>query len=130
MNGTLLKSEKRTDTTTSDDVVTQVGQRGVLLVLDVTEAPEAADTLTLALEGKDPASGSYVELTKFAAGKKGEELKEGGVSAFEIYPGASDAEEVGNLDVQSVGLPARWRVKVTHSGEGEWTYSVGASPLS
>lgn len=129
MNGTLLKSAERTATTTSEDIVSPNGQRGVLITLDVTKAPNAADTLTLQLEAKDPASGKYVPLTAFAASKKGEELGSGATLAFTVYPGGAETAALANHEVMALGLPRKWRVKVTHSAAGKWTYSVGASPL-
>lgn len=129
MNGTLLSNEARTATTSSTDVNATAGQRGVLLALDITKAPNVAETLTLQLEAKDPASGKYVPLTAFKASKKGEELGAGTTLLFSIYPGALETEAVGSHEVMGLPLPRKFRVKVTHSGAGEWKYSVGASPL-
>lgn len=129
MNGTLLSSEAKTATRTSDNVNVGSGQRGVMLALDITKAPNAAETLTLQLEAKDPASGKYVPITAFAASKKGEELGAGTTLLFSVYPGALETAAVANHEVQGLGLPRNFRVKVTHSGAGSWTYSVGASPL-
>jgi hypothetical protein len=129
MNGTLLSNEARTATTSSADVNATAGQRGVLLALDVTKAPNTAETLTLQLEAKDPASGKYVPLTAFKASKKGEELGAGTTLLFSIYPGALETEAVGSHEVMGLPLPRKFRVKVTHSAGSEWKYSVGASPL-
>lgn len=135
MNGTLLESEKRSATAASVDVVSTAGQRGVLVTLDVTGAPDTEDTLTLSIEARDPASGKYVPLTGFAA-VKGNAVQEDGTLAFTLHPGASETAVVAGHEVQSLGLPRKWRVVVTHSepGEGEeaaeWTYSVGVSPIA
>lgn len=129
MNGTLLASEAKTATRTSEDVGTGSGQRGVLLTLDITKAPNAEDTLALQLEVKDPASGKYIPLTAFAVTKKGKELEAGATLCFTVYPGALETAAVGAHEVQGLPLPRKWRVKVTHSGVTSWTYSVGASPL-
>lgn len=129
MSGTLLVSEARTATAQSEDQNTPAGQRGTLITLDITKAPAAADTLTLQLEVKDPASGKYVPITAFAASKKGEELGAGATLCFTVYPGGAETAAVGNHEVQALPLPRKWRVKVTHSAGGSWTYSVGASPL-
>lgn len=129
MNGTLLESKKRTATTTSNDVNAVQGQRGVMIALDITKAPNAGDTLTLQLEAKDPSSGKYVPLTVFKVSKKGEELQAGLTSLFTVYPGALETEAVGAHEVMALPLPRKFRVKVTHSAAGEWTYSVGVSPL-
>jgi hypothetical protein len=130
MNGTLLESAERVATTSSDDVVAQAGQRGVQVTLDITKAPNAEETLTLQLEAKDPASGKYTPVTAFAASKKGKELEAGATLAFTVYPGGAETAAVGNHEVQALPLPRKFRVKVTHSGAGKWTYTVGASPLN
>lgn len=129
MNGTLLKSAERTATTTSVDVNSGAGNRGVMIALDITKAPNANETLTLQLEAKDPSSGKYVPITAFAASKKGEELGAGATSLLTVYPGGAETAAVGGHEVQALPLPRKWRVKVTHSGAGKWTYSVGVSPL-
>ena len=175
MNNTLLKSEERSATTSSLDQNTPAGQRGVLLVLDVTKVPggkaeaeaavaaaeaakakaveeekgvaeaeaalEAAEaalaaveateagTLTVSLEARDPASGKHVPLTAFAVTKKASELEAGTTLAYTIYPGAAETAALGSHEVMALALPGKWRVKVTHSAGGKWTYTVGASAL-
>ena len=129
MKNTLLSSEERVATAVSEDQNTPAGQRGVQIVLDITKAPAAADTLQLSLEARDPASGKYVPLTAFAVSKKGEELGAGGTLAFTLYPGAAETAALGGHEVMALPLPQKWRVKVTHSAAGKWTYSVGASSL-
>lgn len=129
MNSTLLKSEERTATTSTPDQTSSGAQRGVLLVLDVTKAPAVADTLTVSIEVRDPATGKFVPLTAFAASKKGEELGAGATLAFTLYPGGAETGAVGNHEVQALALPSSWRAKVTHSGAGKWTYTLGALAL-
>lgn len=152
MNNTLLKSEQRSATTGSEDQTSPAGLRGVTLTLDVTKAPPKArvekegetapekaelaaeklaeeGTLVLSLEMRDPASGKYLPLTAFAVTKKAKELEAGATLAFTIYPGALETAAIGSHEVQALALPGKWRVKVTHSAGGKWTYSVGASAL-
>lgn len=126
MNVTLLSSVARTATANSADQVAQSDQRGVTLILDITKAPENADTLTVSIQGRDPVTGKYVTLTAFTASKKGEELGEGATLAFTLYPAAAETAATGDHEVQALPLPSRWRAVVTHSGEGSWTYSLGA----
>lgn len=130
MRGTLLESAVRAATAIGEDQNTPAGQRGVLLTLDITKAPNANDTLALQIEARDPASGKHVPITGFAVTKKGSELQEGGTLAFTLYPGAAETAALGGHEVMALPLPKRWRVKVTHSAAGEWTYSVGASSLA
>lgn len=126
----LLPSAERTATMSTDDVTTHAEDVGAMLFLDITKAPAAADTLTLQLEVKDEVSGKYVPITAFAASKKGEELGAGTTLVFTIRPGAAETAAVAGHEVQALGVPGRFRVKVTHSGAGKWTYSLGYQPLS
>lgn len=130
MSATLLKSEDRTATAHSPDQVTSAGRRGAMLVLDITKAPNANETLTVAIEAKDPATGKYVTLTAFAASKKGEELQAGTTLAFTLYPAAAETAAVGNHEVMALPLPGRWRATVTHSAGGTWAYTLGCLPLN
>lgn len=130
MNGTLLSNEGRAATKVTDDVNAVAGQRGVMLALDITKAPNTAETLTLVLEAKDPSSGKYVPITVFKASKKGEELGAGTTLLFTVYPGALETEAVGSHEVMALPLPRKFRVKITHSAGSEWKYSLGASPLA
>ena len=130
MNSTLLKSAERTATTQSETAISSGRQRGVMLVLDITDAPAAADTLTVSIQAKDPATGKFVTLTAFTASKKGEELEAGATLAYTLYPAGAETAAVGNHEVQALPLPSRWRAVVTHSAGGSWTYSLGALALS
>ncbi len=130
MNSTLLKSQARNATTHSEDQTAPAGRRGLMLVLDITKAPNANDTLTVSIEAKDPATGKYITLTAFAASKKGSELGEGGTLAFTLYPGAAETTALGNHEVMALPMPSRYRATVTHSAGGEWTYTLGALSLN
>lgn len=126
----LLASAARTADANTDDQVAPASVRGVLLVLDVTAAPaESEDTLTVEIQAKDPASGKYLTLTKFTASKKGSELESGTTLGFTLYPGGVETAATDNHEVQGLPLPQRWRAVVNHSGEDEWTYSLGALAL-
>lgn len=126
----LLASAERTATTTSEDVRSYHEDSGAFLVLDVTKAPAAADTLKVVIEAKDEVSGKYVPITAFAATKKGEELEAGVTLAFTIATGAAETAAIANHEVQALPLPRHWRAKVEHSGEGKWTYSLGYQALA
>lgn len=129
MNTTLLKPEARTETTEGQDQVSPAHQRGVMLVLDITDAPAAAETLTLSIEARDPASGNFVPVAEFSSlDAEDEEIASGVTKAFVMYPGAEDSG-VG-IEEQSLPLPSRWRAVVTHSGAGAWSYSLGCLGLS
>ncbi len=129
MNTTLLTSEAREATATSDQQRAAQGEAGVLLTLDVTAAPNTAETLTVSIQAKDPASGKWVTITAFAATKKGEEIQAGATLAYTLYPAAVETTATADHEVQALPLPRVWRAIVTHSAGGSWTYSLGASPL-
>lgn len=125
----LLPSKARTATTHSEDVRSTVGDSGVLLILNITEAPESEDTLELRIQAKDVTSGSYVTLAG-STSEAGSALGEGATLAYMLYPGASEAIDFVNLEVIAIPVPRHWRALVDHSGEGSWTYSLGYQPLS
>lgn len=129
MNKTLLVSEEREATTATEDQVSSSIQKGVLLTLDVTSAPNANDTLQIEIEAKDPASGKYVPLTAYAVSKKGSEIQAGATLAFTLYPGAAETAALGGHEVMALALPSSWRAKVVHSAGGKWTYTLGAQAL-
>lgn len=126
----LFDLEARTATTVSEDVRTTVSDRGALLLLSIEKAPAANETLTLQVEAKDEVSSKYLPITAFGASKKGEELGAGTILGFTVYPGALETAAVAAYEVQGLPIPRHWRVKVTHSAAGSWTYSVGYQPLS
>jgi len=115
---TLLESATRNSTTTSP-TQTNYNARGVIVAIKVTAVP-GTDTITVYIDGHDPASNDwYVLLT-------GSALDTTGMRAYVVCPGAGSA--VGDIDaVSSHPLPRKWRVRVVHSAATDFTYSVGAS---
>ncbi len=90
MNNTLLKSEGRSATTSSEDQNTPAGQRGVLIILDVTDVPAgkaAAEAAKLAAE------------EAVAAAEEGapKEAAEAELVEAEEALAAAEAEEAGTL---------------------------------
>lgn len=149
----LLPSRERTETAHTEDVRSAVEDSGVLLFLNITEAPPEAraakeeetekekaelkaeedaeeGTLKVSIEAKDEASGEYLPITAFAATKKAKELAEGATLAFMVSAGAAETAAVANLEGQALPLPKHWRATVTHSAVGKWTYSLGHQFLS
>ncbi|GEM_PF-4289009 len=131
LEATLLAANARTAEPSIADQVNYNG-RGVLLYLSVTANPNNGDTLQIALQWKDPASGNYVNLAAPAASALGGVA---GRLALLYYPGAgvaAGAVPTGcGLDAQYPGvLPRTWRPRVIHSGSGAWTYALGATILN
>jgi hypothetical protein len=127
---TIYASAARTATPTAVPQTNHHG-RGVLLVLDVTATPNNAETLTVAVQAKDPVSGKAVTLTAFAA------LTASSLGAtpttetyaYTVYPGAAETAAVSKHEVQALALPINWQATVTHSSTGSWTYSLAAYPI-
>lgn len=112
---TLMASAARTATTSSPNQV-NYNARGVIVVMNITAVP-GVDTVTLAIQGIDPASGNVYVISSDAA------IGETGLRQVLVYPGAG--AEVSMEKISPVPLPRTWRVAVTHSGSGSFTYSIG-----
>ncbi len=118
VEATLLASAARTGTTSSADE-TNFNAKGVLVFFDITAVP-GLDTVTLSIEAKDPVSGKYFTLLDGGA------QSAVGQFLYAVYPGVADTE--AKFDAfEEMPLPRTWRITVTHSGTGSFTYSVGAS---
>lgn len=111
--GTILTSAARTATTNGQDMSNDI-YAGVTVILDITVAP-GVDTVTLTVQGKDPASGKYYTLLAGAAESAT------GTKTYTVYPGIAVTSNVSASTV----LPRIWRVIVTHSAGTSFTYSVG-----
>jgi hypothetical protein len=93
--------------------------RGILIFVDVTAVP-GVDTITVTLQGKDPASGKYYTILASAA------IVATGTVVLRVYPGLTAAANLVASDL----LPRTWRIIVTHSAGTNFTYSVGASLIT
>lgn len=118
-NATVLASASRSATVNSADQ-TNLHCRGVLLCFNVTVVP-GVDTVQLGIQGKDPLSGEYIEIVQSTA------LATTGARFIYLAPGAA---ALGSFNNYFNGqIPHTWRARVTHSGAGAFTYSVGAMLL-
>lgn len=111
----LLPAAVRNASTNSADQV-NFNARGLHVVFDITAVP-GVDTVTITIEGKDALSGKYYPILIGAA------TPAVGTKVLRVYPALT---VVANLTENDI-LPRDWRVTVTHSGAGAFTYSVGAS---
>lgn len=121
--GTLLASAARTATTYSSDQ-TSHNHRGVLMILNVTANPGAAETLTVSLEAKDSISSGYRSITAFATVSATNARY-----AFVVYPGAVETTDNTSTQTQGLPVPRTWRAGVTHSAAGSWTYSLSVAGI-
>ena len=111
--GTLLASAARTATTSSADQTNYNGQ-AVAVTFNITAVP-GVETLTLTIEAKDPVSGTYTTLLTGVA-QSGT-----GTTRLRVGTNITASANVAAADV----LGRTWRVTVTHSAAGSFTYSVG-----
>lgn len=111
----ILAAGVRAATINSPDM--NLGHEGhAVFTCDITSVP-GVDTVTFTVQGKDPVSGKYVDLLASAA------KSTTGTFQLEVGPGIAVA---ANASANRL-LPAVFRVAVTHSGAGNFNYSVGAS---
>lgn len=106
-----------TTTQTSSDFTNYNGL-GVKVVLDVTSA--GTGSVTLAIQGKDIASGKYYTILTGAA------VTTNSTNVYTVHPGITATSNVSAADV----LPRTWHIVVTANNTNSCTYTVGASTLS
>lgn len=115
VNTSLLASTARTASNNSADFINKHNV-GAHFIIDVTVVP-SVETVTFTVQGKDSVSGKYYDLIVSAA------LVATGTVILKVYPGIT---VVANLSVSDI-LPDTYRVKVTHSASGSFTYSIASN---
>jgi len=113
----LAASAVHTATYSTDDQYKGNAGKGVVVFAKVTVVP-GGDTVTFTIEGKDY-DGTYYTILASTAGAGS------GTRTYRVYPGATASANLIASDV----LPDVWRVTVTHSGVGSFTYSIIANTL-
>lgn len=111
-NQTPLALAARTATNSTVDQV-NMGWRGAVVLVNVTVAP-GGDTITVSIQGKDPASANYYTILTGAAETTT------GLKVYKVYPGVTAAANAAASDI----IPQTWRVTITHSAGTSFTYSV------
>ena len=114
-NSVILASAARTAAVNSDDQ-TNLGARGLHLVIDVTLDPAAA-SITPTIQGKDEVSGEYYTLLAGVA------IAAVGTTILKIYPGLTAAANLVASDI----LPRTWRLSMAAADGDSITYSIGAT---
>lgn len=113
---TLLASAARLATTsTADQIKTTI--KGIHLFIVVTAAP-GVETLTVTVQGKD-ANGNYYTILESASSAAVSTRR------LTVYPAFAASANVSISDT----LPDIWRVTVTHSAKGSFTYSLVVNTL-
>jgi hypothetical protein len=91
---------------------------GLIAYLNVSAVP-GVDTVQLVLEEQDPASGSWSQVTATTA------TAVTGMVIMKIKQAITAvAATTTGVRIQDT-LPALWRLRVVHSGVGNFTYSLG-----
>lgn len=115
----ILTSASR-NTTTASSIFTLYNGGGLIVIINVTANPGGAQTLTLNVRGYG--STALLNVSGIAAQTWGGST---GASVLVVYPGATATWNGGTGNVStSTKTPRRIDVQVTHSGAGNWTYSV------
>lgn len=110
----LLPSASRTTTQTSADLINNNG-RHLVVTLDVTTP--GTGSITLSINGKDPASGKYINILTGAAVT---------TAVTNKYKVSMSLATVANSVAQDI-LPRTFQIVVTHNNANAITYSVGYS---
>lgn len=118
LDAVLLASAARTATPAAADL-TNFGARGIRVVLDITVDTGGLGSVTVAINGKDPASGKYYNLLTSAS------KSAVATTVLVVYPTITAS---ANLIAQDV-LPQTFQITVTHGDANPLTYSVGYSLL-
>lgn len=115
-SGTLLASAARTATTSSADQV-NYNNRSLYVFFSITAVP-GIESVTLTVAVKDPIAGTYETILSGAAETAT------GTKCYLVSPGIGVA--AGGVDVVSgYPVPRDYRITVTHSASGSFSYSVG-----
>ncbi len=115
---TPLASAVRSATTNGPDQ-TNFNAKGIAVFFDIAVVP-GTDTVQLVVQGKDPATGAYVDFfvdaAQVAVAKR----------TVIIYPNAGAAAD-GVDATRAYPIPRTFRIRIVHVGVGSFTYSVGMS---
>lgn len=119
-----LVAAARTATTDSGAQNNNNG-RGIMGFLNVTAVP-GGDTINARFQFQDPATGNFVDAPRGAA--------DGAFTSQSVTSAATGTFifQVGNLDANGFSniVPRTFRIRVTHSGAGSFTYSAGVSIMA
>lgn len=112
-SGTALASAARTATVSSADITNYNGH-GLLVFFDCT-ASAVTPSITLKIQGKDPASGKYYTILESAA------ITGTATNVYRVDPLLTAAANTIAKDL----VPDTFRITMTHSDADSITYSVG-----
>lgn len=113
----LLASAARIATTIGDDYVKPISYPGAKFVINVTVVT-GGTTVTPKIQGKDK-NGTYYDILVGTA------ISSTGTTVMTVYPGIVPLTNQTASDI----LPLIYRVYMTHSSTGSYTYSVTQSTV-
>ncbi len=115
LSSVVLASAVRAATNDSGKLINRFN-RAVDVIIDMTAVP-GVQTVTFTIEGYDRASDKWYTILASTA------IVATGTTVLRVGPALTAAAN----SVANAFLPVGWRVKATHSGAGNFTYSVGAN---
>lgn len=120
---TIFPSIVRNASVNSGPIEHEGSQRGVWIVINVTVQPGAESLSKIDLEVQDLESGVWSLWARYAP------INAVGMHNWIIHPEAVETNLMANVIAQRLPLPRRWRLDITHSAAGNWTYDVTAQAL-
>jgi len=123
----LLPSAVRSATTASPDFTNYNGM-AVIGILNISAVPGGGIGLKLALDAKDPISGDYIQI---GSGVINASTVSIAIGMAGILPSGSiwDGANPATAFFLSTLLPITMRMRVIHSGAGDFTYSLAAQVI-
>jgi hypothetical protein len=106
--------------TTSQNTADQVNvdHAGVKVYINVSNA--GTGSITVAIQGKDPGSGTYFTILASAA------IVANGLTVLTVYPGITAVTNVSASDC----LSRQWRISVTANNANPVNYTIGATLIA
>lgn len=118
MSNQIYASAARTASFTGETNSKNPGNTGMLVLMNVTAAP-GVDTITLNIQGRDPASGAFYTIVSSAAV----------VATGMVKLMVGRVSVVANVAANEL-IPDQYRVTVTHSAAGSFTYSISVTEVA
>ena len=96
--------------------------RGVYIILDVNSVP-GQENIELFVDILNPSTAQYTCIAQMGT------VSDTGVYKYLLYHQATDTDSE-LTHITQLPIPRRWRIRMSHSGSGDWIYSVGIQYVS
>lgn len=123
VEGVALISAARTLLTNSADI-TNYNNRILQVYLNVTATAAGTGGLTVVIQAKDPASGTYKTINSAPTA-----VVATGITVYQIGAGATNNNAAGVVQMSSAAVPRTFRIQVQVGDATSYTYSVGYALL-